>query len=115
MAINNVSGVRSDINDMLSKIREVSNKSKVFTPAPEVGSTKSFDAALSVAKNAITNVSKTQTETDHINNAYMMGDQTISMSQVLVASQKSKLAFEGLVTVRNKLLEAYKDIMNMPV
>lgn len=114
MTINNVSGVRTDITDMLSKIREISNKSKVFTE-PSESTTKSFDAALSIAKDAMSNVNKVQVDTEKMRNAYMAGDQSISMSQILVASQKSKLAFEGLMTVRNKLLEAYKEIMSMPV
>ena len=54
-------------------------------------------------------------QTEKLKNAYVAGDSSVSMAQVILSSQKSKLAFEGLVTVRNKILEAYKDIMNMPV
>lgn len=115
MGINNVQGVRTDITDMIAKMREVSNKSKVFTENHAVESTKSFDSVLSVAKNAFAHVDKLQTQTETIKNAYVTGDSNVTMSQVVLASQKSKLAFEGLVTVRNKILEAYKEIMNMPV
>jgi flagellar hook-basal body complex protein FliE len=116
MAIGNVSGVRADITEMLQKIREVSNKSKVFSQdsvAPT--GTKSFDNVLSLAKNAISNVNNTQIENEKIKTAYITGEKNVSLSQVIVSSQKSKLAFEGLITVRNKLLDAYKEIMNMPV
>lgn len=121
MSINNVSGVRTDINDMLSKIREISNKSKVFSDNSgiatnnSVASTKSFQDTFSAVKNIFSNVNNLQTETEQVKNAYISGDKNVSMSQVVVAAQKSKLAFEGLVTVRNKILEAYKEIMNMPV
>lgn len=118
MTINGVSGVRSDITEMLSKIREVSNKSKVFSDhtniAPEAG-VKSFGDVFSIAKGAISQVNQVQTTSEAMKNAYVMGDKSVSMAQVVVASQKSKLAFEGLVTVRNKILDAYKEIMNMPV
>lgn len=118
MTINQVSGVRADISEMLSKIREVSNKSKVFAEPNTIGSTsnvKPFNDVFAIAKNAISNVNQVQLNSEQLKNAYITGDKNVSMAQVVVASQKSKLAFEGLVTVRNKILEAYKDIMNMPV
>lgn len=115
MEINNVHGVRSDITEMLSKIREVSNKSKVFSESHTAAPTKSFEHVLSVAKDAVSNVDHVQTEGDKLKNAYIAGDSSVSMAQVILASQKSKLAFEGLVTVRNKILDAYKEIMNMNV
>lgn len=121
MSINNVSPVRTDINEMLSKIREISNKSKAFAevskiekPNHEVSAT-SFQDTLSSVKNVFSQVNEIQSTSEQLKNAYVSGDKSVSMSQVLVASQKSKLAFEGLVTVRNKILDAYKEIMNMPV
>jgi flagellar hook-basal body complex protein FliE len=33
----------------------------------------------------------------------------------MITSQKSKLAFSAMAEVRNKFLEAYKEVMNMPV
>lgn len=117
MDISNVQGVRSDINEMLSKIREMSNKSSVFDTggASSAAEPPKFGDALSAAKSAIGNVSQVQTAAEHVQNAYVMGDSSVSMSQVVVASQKSKLAFEGLLTVRNKILDAYKEIMSMPI
>lgn len=115
MDVSQVAGVRSDISEMLSKIREVSNKSKVFTGTEVAAPAKSFEGVLSIAKGALTSVNQTQVETEALKNAYVTGDSSVSMSQVIIASQKSKLAFEGLVAVRNKILDAYKEIMNMPI
>ena len=115
MNINSVSGVRTDISEMLSKIRELSDKSKVFSGQNPVQPTTQFNDVLSVAKDAFAHVNHVQVDSEHIKNAYIAGDSNVSMAQVVLASQKSKLAFEGLVTVRNKILEAYKEIMNMPV
>ena len=39
----------------------------------------------------------------------------IPLTQVMLASQKSALAFQATLQVRNKVLAAYQDIMNMPV
>jgi flagellar hook-basal body complex protein FliE len=43
------------------------------------------------------------------------GDRSVSLAEAMIASQKSSVAFEATVQVRNKLVEAYKEIMNMPV
>lgn len=119
MDINNVTGVRNDITEMLSKLREVSNKSKVFSEEgggiSATNSNNSFVDIMSSAKNVISNVSQSQDAMQRVNDAYTSGDPHVSMSQVVMATEKSKLAFEGLMTVRNKLLEAYKEIMSMQV
>ena len=115
MTISNVSSVRADITEMLSKIREVSTKSKVFTENHSITAPQHFDEVLALTKNAFHHVSELQSQTEKVKQAYVTGDSQVSMAQVVVASEKSKLAFEGLVTVRNKILEAYKEIMNMPV
>ncbi|MFU2508143.1 flagellar hook-basal body complex protein FliE [Pseudoalteromonas sp. ASV78] len=47
--------------------------------------------------------------------AVEMGDRNVSLADAMIASQKSSVAFEATVQVRNKLVEAYKEIMNMPV
>lgn len=121
MSINSVPGVRSDINEMLSKMREISNKTNVFSDVSSVKTAENanpaggFASAMSAAKDVFTNVNNLQMNSEQIKDAYISGDSSVSMSQVVLASQKSKLAFEGLVTVRNKILDAYKEIMNMPV
>ncbi|WP_137226479.1 flagellar hook-basal body complex protein FliE [Shewanella sp. MEBiC00475] len=44
-----------------------------------------------------------------------MGDTTVSLSDTVIAREKAGVAFEATVQVRNKLVDAYKEIMNMPV
>lgn len=44
-----------------------------------------------------------------------MGDSTVTLSETVIAREKSSVAFEATVQVRNKLVEAYKEIMSMPV
>lgn len=46
---------------------------------------------------------------------FQLGDPNISLNQVMVDKQKAALAFEMGVQVRNKLVSAYKEIMNMQV
>ena len=44
-----------------------------------------------------------------------VGQPGVSLTQVMVAAEKSSIAFEAMTQVRNKLVDAYKEIMNMPV
>lgn len=46
---------------------------------------------------------------------FEMGDPSLSLADVMVAKEKSGIAFEATLQVRNKVLEAYKQIMQMPV
>ncbi|MFZ2315365.1 MAG: flagellar hook-basal body complex protein FliE [Gammaproteobacteria bacterium] len=114
MSINNVPNVRADINEMLSKIRDLSGKTSVFAKQ-QVTPATGFDNIMAAAKGAFQSVNQMRTTSEAMKDAYVAGDRSVSMAQVVVASQKSKVAFEGLMIVRNKLLEAYKEIMNMPL
>lgn len=64
---------------------------------------------------ALDNVNGMQQESRGMQTRFDMGDPNLSLVDVMVAKEKSGIAFEATVQVRNKLLEAYKTIMNMPV
>lgn len=66
-------------------------------------------------KQAIDNVNGLQKETGELRNRFEMGDEQVSLGDVMIASNKSSLAFEATVQVRNKMVEAYKSVMSMPV
>lgn len=65
--------------------------------------------------NAVNSVNNVQKESGRLQEAYQMGDPNVSISQVMVASQKSTVAFQAMTQVRNKLISAYEDIKNMPI
>lgn len=66
-------------------------------------------------QNAVDKVNELQANTEALQNEYIRTDGATDITRVMVASQKSTVAFQATVQVRNKLLEAYKEIMNMPV
>jgi len=47
--------------------------------------------------------------------AYASGDENTDLAQVMVSMQKASLSFEAVTQVRNKLLSAYQEVMNMQV
>ena len=46
--------------------------------------------------------------------AFETGAANISLADVMVSTQKANVSFQAMLQVRNKLVEAYKDVMNMP-
>jgi len=66
-------------------------------------------------KNAVDGVNSMQLESKDVQQRFEMGDPSLSLAQVMLTKEKSGIAFEATVQVRNKVLEAYKTIMNMPV
>lgn len=66
-------------------------------------------------QDAINNVNGLQQTTGDLRTRFDQGDRSVSLSDVMIASQKSGIAFDATVQVRNKLIESYKEIMSMPV
>ncbi|WP_340679358.1 flagellar hook-basal body complex protein FliE [Paraglaciecola sp.] len=64
---------------------------------------------------ALDTVNSMQLESKDKTMAFEMGDKSLSLADVMVAKEKAGIAFEATMQVRNKVLEAYKTIMNMPV
>lgn len=85
--------------------------------AAEVGvnegaSKVSFSDAL---KNSLQQVSNSQKHAEELGQKFAMGDDSVSLSDTMIAMQKSSIAFQATVQVRNKLVSAYHEIMNMQV
>lgn len=65
-------------------------------------------------KSAIDSVNEQQRVSRDLQTAYVKGE-NVSLTDVAIAMQKSSVAFEATVQVRNKILESYREIMNMSV
>jgi flagellar hook-basal body complex protein FliE len=63
---------------------------------------------------ALRQVNEMQAQSSAITEAYERG-QTTDIAAVMLARQQASIGFEATLQVRNRLLSAYKDIMNMPV
>lgn len=81
-------------------------------PVNEGPSKVSFSDAL---KNSLEQVSNSQKAAEDLGNRFAMGDDSVSLSDTMIAMQKSSIAFQATVQVRNKLVSAYHEIMNMQV
>lgn len=113
---------RVDISNLLNEMRAIKAQTRAFAgaatldrPDAAVAGTAPATGFGQVLKGALGQVNQVQQASSQMAESYLRGDSGVDISQVMIASQKSSLAFEATVQVRNKLVEAYKDIMNMPV
>lgn len=65
--------------------------------------------------NALKKVNSLQAETRDLQSAFERGDPKADLARVMVAAQASSVAFRATVEVRNRLVQAYQDVMNMPL
>lgn len=115
---------RVDINSLLQEMRSIKSQSQAFggiTPIGQEGLRNNevqgangpkFGDVFSQAINKVNDVQQASSATA---SAYMSGDPSVDIADVMIASQKSGVAFQAATQVRNKVVEAYKDVMNMPI
>ena len=82
--------------------------SKPAAPAAQVD----FSAAL---KQALDGVNATQNQADALARAFQTGEASVGLEDTMVAIAKAQVSFQTLVQVRNRLVSAYHDVMNMQV
>ncbi len=100
-----------DVNliEQMRVLTEQAHGSKVELPhTGEVSFTSVFQQALGQVNDLTQNANALKTQ-------FELGDFNTSLGEVMVASQKASLGFEATIRVRNKLVQAYQDIMNLPV
>jgi len=78
--------------------------------APEGGA--DFSAML---KSTIEQVNSTQQESSDMAKNFELGKTDASLQEVMISLQKANVSFQAMVQVRNKLVSAYQDVMNMQV
>lgn len=81
----------------------------------QTGSAEGAADFQSLLKQSINNVNDAQMESKKLGDAFQSGDPNVQVSEVMVAMQKSSVSFQAMLQVRNKLVSAYQDVMNMQV
>ena len=104
----------SGIEQMLSELRSASqaaqNKPVEAAAAPAGG--VSFAEVLN---NALKDVSAAQKEARAMAEDFSSGNSNANLQDVMINLQKANLSFQQMVQVRNRLVSAYQDVMNMSV
>lgn len=105
----------SGIENLLAEMRATMAVAQGgITPKAAVGATATTDFA-SVLKSSLDGVAQAQNHAESMQKAFVMGDDKVSLSDVMIDMQKANISFQTTVQVRNKVIAAYNDIMNMQV
>ncbi|MEO6422468.1 MAG: flagellar hook-basal body complex protein FliE [Candidatus Nitrotoga sp.] len=105
----NVSGVDNLLGDMRAAMVLAQGGAASKTAATTV-----TDFA-SVLKSSLDGVAQTQNHAETMQKEFVLGNDKISLSDVMIDMQKANISFQATVQVRNKVIAAYNDIMNMQV
>jgi flagellar hook-basal body complex protein FliE len=106
-----------DVNNLLSQMRALGAQASGTMPAaalPAASKGQGMDFG-TLFKQSIGAVAAQQNDAQRQVTAFERGDPGADIVKTSIAGQKADLAFRGLVEVRNKLVDAYTTIMNMPV
>jgi flagellar hook-basal body complex protein FliE len=127
----NVGGIGTDqIQSMLAQLRNIGSRASapasaaavsplasplanpITTGGVQPSSVVDFSKILQGSLNQIKGY---QDESQNLGQRFTMGDSSVSLSDVMMASQKASLSMQTAVQVRNKLVSAYQTIMNMQI
>jgi len=100
-------------NHLLSQMQALESLARGQQMQPELKPEQSESFA-DLVQQAIGKVNETQMQASSLRKAFELGED-VDISAVMIAVQKSRISFEALTQVRNKLLTAYQDVMNMSV
>ncbi len=105
--------INSTQNHLLNQMQALEALAKAQAQNPETRVAGQADFG-KLMQQAIDEVNATQMQAASLTQAFELGE-NVDLSQVMLAVNKSRVSFEALTQVRNKLLSAYQDVMNMSV
>jgi flagellar hook-basal body complex protein FliE len=82
--------------------------------AARAGAPKSVDFG-ALLKRSVDGVDGAQAQATKLTERFQLGDPKVSLEETMVAVQKASLSFQQLVQIRNRVIAAYHDVMNMQV
>ncbi|HEX4511096.1 MAG TPA: flagellar hook-basal body complex protein FliE [Burkholderiaceae bacterium] len=84
------------------------------TAIGSIGSTSKADFGSAMTL-ALKSVSDSQNQATTMQNELQMDNPTVSLEQTMVQMQKAQIGFQAVLSVRNRLVQSYTDVMNMQV
>jgi flagellar hook-basal body complex protein FliE len=101
------------IQQVLAEMRSLQARAS-GAPETSAAATQPSDFA-NLMKNSVDHISTMQNQATALADAYEAGDKSVDLTKVMLEVQKAGLAFRAMTEVRNKLIDAYTQVMNMSV
>jgi len=107
----------AEINQVLAQMRAMATQAQ---SGSGIGSVKPIDEPsnsqfATMLQQTIDSVNDSQMKSKDLQEALQRGEPNVSLAEVMIASQKAKVSFEAVSQVRNRLVEAYKSVLSMPM
>lgn len=102
------------VQELLAQMRAMAAQAQSGVQPTNASATEVPDFS-NMLKNSIDKVNETQNVASDMATAFQKGDPNVDIADVMVEIQKASVSFQAMVQVRNRLVSAYQDIMNMPV
>jgi flagellar hook-basal body complex protein FliE len=105
-----------EISQIVSQLRSMAAQAGNASPAslPETSGPQRQDFA-GLLQESVKHVNASQQAAGDLATRFEAGDERVELGQVIIAQQKASVSFQALTQVRNKLVSAYQEIMNMQV
>lgn len=111
-----IDAVLSQIRALQSRIKGVSGAADEVAQSTGVNpSARAPESFANVLKRGLDSVSAAQEKAAHLAAQFEQGVAGVELPQVMLEMQKASVSFRAVTEVRNKLVDAYQTIMNMPI
>ncbi|MBN8946645.1 MAG: flagellar hook-basal body complex protein FliE [Rhodanobacter sp.] len=104
-----------DVNNLLSQMRQMTAQVRAPAAVAKAVPVAGQPDFSSVLKQSVSAVGRSQMEAGRMAASFERGDPGADLGRTMIAVQKADLSLRTMVEVRNKMVDAYKEIMNMPV
>ena len=102
------------INQVLAQIRALSAQTQARPAAGAAQAAGGSDFA-KLLRQGVESVNQSEQRSSELATAFERGTPGVELPQVMLEMQKASVSFRALTEVRNRLVTAYQDIMNMPM
>ncbi len=106
-----IQNINNNMSSMIQSLNQVAQQAK----NNQVGTSDSNIKFSDFLKNSLENVNLSQKQAEELSQRVASGDNSVNLHEVMIAMQTASLSLQETVQVRNKIMTAYQEIMNMQV
>ena len=102
-----------EIDQVLAQIRSLSTQMRPTAAQPAATQKSGESEIAALLRQGVDQVNQSQQRAAQLADAFARGTPGVELPQVMVQVEKASISFQALTQVRNRLITAYQDIMNM--
>jgi flagellar hook-basal body complex protein FliE len=102
-----------EINRVLEQIRSLQAQTRSGAAQPQTQQTRDLGEFANILRQGLDQVNQIQQRADQLSEAFQRGTPGVELPQVMLEMSKASVSLQAVSQVRNRLISAYQDIMNM--